>query len=99
MAALLGKVTSQPEMSEHVEEIRQEAAVGLRGPQPRPLQIRLLCGLVLFIGTLYCALRRGRQDVPPGHERQAGLYLELAALGFGKGCSPALQYIVARIVC
>jgi hypothetical protein len=26
------------------------------------------------------------------------MYPELAALGFGKGCSPALQYTVARIV-
>jgi hypothetical protein len=98
VAALLGKATEQPAMAEHVEEIRQEAAVALRAPQPRRLQVRLLCGLVLFISTLYCAPRRGQQGASPGHERQAGLYPELAALGFMKGCSPALQYTVARIV-
>jgi hypothetical protein len=31
-------------------------------------------------------------------EQRAGLYPELAALGIGKGCSPALQYKVARLV-
>jgi hypothetical protein len=31
-------------------------------------------------------------------EELAGLYPELAALGMGKGCSPALQYKVARLV-
>ena len=98
VAALLGKVTEQPAMAGHVEEIRQEAAVALRAPQARPLQVRLLCGLVLFISTLYCAPLRGKQGVSPGRQRQAGLYPELAALGFLKGCSPALQYTVARIV-
>jgi hypothetical protein len=85
-------------MAEAAERIRQEAAVPLRAPQARPLQVRLLCGLVLFISTLYCAPQRGRQGSSAGHERQAGLYPELAALGFMKGCSPALQYTVARIV-
>jgi hypothetical protein len=31
-------------------------------------------------------------------EQLVGLYPELAALGMGKGCSPALQYKVARLV-
>ena len=31
-------------------------------------------------------------------EQLVGLYPELAALGIGKGCSPALQYKVARLV-
>ena len=97
-AALLGKVTSQPAMAEKTERIRQEAAVALRAPQPRPLQVRLLCGLVLFVGTGYCAPRRGKQKTAQPHEQQAGLYPELAALGFFKGCSPALQSTVARIV-
>ena len=70
----------------------------LRAPQARPLRLRLLCGLVLFVGTSYSAPRLGKQDASAVPEQQAGLYLELAALGFGKGCSPALIYIVARIV-
>jgi hypothetical protein len=98
IAALLGRVASQPAMVEHLEEVRREAAVALRAPQERPLRIRLLCGLVLFISTWYCAPRRGKQVAGQLQEQQAGLYPELAALGFGKGCSPALQYTVARIV-
>ena len=98
VAALLGRVTSQPTMVEHVEQIRREVAVALRAPQQRPLRVRLLCGLVLFISTWYCAPRRVKQGTQQPQEQQAGLYPELAALGFGKGCSPALQYTVARIV-
>jgi hypothetical protein len=48
------------------------------------------------VTTWYCApAARKREE---REEEQAGLYPELAALGFGKGCSPALQYKVARIV-
>ena len=98
VAALLGKVTSQPAMAHQAEQIRGEAAVPLRAPQARPLRVRLLCGLVLFVSTWYCAPRRGKRGTSQSQEQQAGLYPELAALGFGKGCSPALQYTVARIV-
>jgi hypothetical protein len=98
VASLLGKVTSHPAMVQQAQRIREAATTALRAPQSRPLQVRLLCGLVLFISTSYCAPRRGKQYVLPGHEQQAGLYPELAALGFIKGCSPALQYTVARIV-
>jgi hypothetical protein len=98
VAALLEKVTEQPAMAEQTERIRQQATVPLRAPQARPLRVRLLCGLVLFVSTWYCAPRRGKQGSARPPEQQAGLYPELAALGFGKGCSPALQYTVARIV-
>ena len=98
VAALLGRITSQPALAEQTERIRGEAAVALRAPQLRPLRVRLLCGLVLFLSTWYCAPRRGKQGTSQPQEQQAGLYPELAALGFGKGCSPALQYTVARIV-
>ena len=98
MAALLAQVTAQPALAEQVQRIRREAAVPLRAPQPRRLQVRLLCGLVLFVSTWYCAPRGGKRGTAPSVEQQAGLYPELAALGFGKGCSPALQYTVARIV-
>jgi hypothetical protein len=85
-------------MAEKVEEIQETSAVALRTPQPRSLQIRLLCGLILFISTGYCAPRRNKGNKVLPHEQQAGLYPELAALGFFKGCSPTLQSTVARIV-
>lgn len=96
VASLLAQTTSGAPMDEHVEQVRNNAAVTLRSPQPRTLKIRLLCGLVLWITTGYCAPRRSKDS--DSSERQAGLYPELAALGLGKGCSPALQYKVARLV-
>jgi len=96
LASLLNQVTDNPQMDQTVLQIRQDAAIPLRSPQPRTLQVRLLCGLVLWITTAYCAPRRTKATDP--REQLAGLYPELAALGFGKGCSPALQYKVARIV-
>ena len=96
VAHLLAKVTEDSQMEERVQQVRQDAVIRLRGPQPRTLQIRLLCGLVLWVTTAYCAPRRTKATDPS--EQLAGLYPELAALGFGKGCSPALQYRVARIV-
>jgi len=56
--------------------------------------VRLLGGLVLWIMTLYCGpkQRHGR-----GRGREgAGLYPELAVLGFSEGVSPALASRVAR---
>ena len=96
LASVLAKVTENPQMEKHVQQVRQNAAIPLRAPQPRSLKVRLLCGLMLWITTSYCA-PRGRRDAASG-EQLAGLYPELAAFGFGKGCSPALQYKVARIV-
>jgi hypothetical protein len=96
VASLLAEATRNPQMDEHVEGIRRNSAIPLRVREPRTLKIRLLCGLVLWITTSYCAPRRGKNGQTT--EQLAGLYPELAAFGFGKGCSPALQYKVARIV-
>lgn len=96
IASILAKVTQDPQMEDRIEQVRQNAAISLRAAQPRSLQVRLLCGVVLWLTTAYCAPRRTKTTDPS--EQLAGLYPELAALGFGKGCSPALQYKVARIV-
>ena len=96
VASLLAQVTSGSRMDEHVENVRSNAALPLRSPQPCTRKIRLLCGLVLGVTTVYCAPRRTKATDPD--EQLAGLYPELAALGLGKGCSPALQYKVARLV-
>jgi hypothetical protein len=56
--------------------------------------LRLLGGLILWVSTIYCgpAARGGK-----GRGREgAGLYPELAVLGFQKGDSPALCSLVAR---
>ena len=83
VASLLTRVTEDPQMEEHVQQVRQDAVVPLRASRPRTLKVRLLCGLMLWVTTSYCAPRR-RRDVDPG-EQLAGLYPELAAFGFGIG--------------
>ena len=55
VASLLAEVTSDPQMDEHVEKIRQNAAIPLRAPQPRTIKLRLLCGLLVWVTTAYCA--------------------------------------------
>ena len=58
------------------------------------MRIRLLGGLLLWVTTLYCgpAVRTGK-----GRGREgAGLYPELAVLGFQEGTSAALASLVAR---
>ncbi len=67
----------------------------LRRPEKRSLKLRLLGGLVLFVVTSYCGprLRTGKERGRDG----AGLYPELAALGFSKGMSPALVSTVSRL--
>jgi hypothetical protein len=70
------------------------APAKLRSGEVRPLMLRLLGGLVLWVNTLYCgpAARRGQKRGREG----AGLYPELAVLGFQEGSSPALASLVAR---
>jgi hypothetical protein len=66
----------------------------LRKPQARPLTVRLLGGLVLYLSTLYCGplARTGK-----GRGREGtGLYPELSALGISEGSSPALVSLVGR---
>jgi hypothetical protein len=61
----------------------------------RPLTVRLLGGLVIYLSTLYCGprLRTGQGRGGEG----AGLYPELAVLGFSEGSSPALASRVSRM--
>lgn len=65
-------------------------------PQERPLTVRLLGGLLLWVTTLYCApaARTGK-----GRGREgSGVYPELGALGIQEGSSPALVREVGRQV-
>ena len=67
----------------------------MRSGEPRPLRLRLLGGLLLWVTTLYCspALRTGKGRRGEG----AGLYPELSALHIQEGHSPALVREVARL--
>src|SRR5205085_4077713 len=72
----------------------EQAPQPLRQPQPRPLRLRLLGGLIVAVTTLYCSPAR-RTGKGRGREG-AGLYPELAAFGISEGATPALASRVAR---
>ncbi len=84
------------------KKVLDQAARPLRAAEPRPLELRLLGGLVVFLTTLYSAPsrrkadRRGRKGKGRGREG-AGLYPELAVLGISEGASPALIDRVGRM--
>jgi hypothetical protein len=66
----------------------------LRTPEQRPLALRLLGGLIIYLTTLYYgpARRTGKGRGKEG----AGLYPELAVFGISEGSSPALISWVGR---
>ena len=95
-AAILARVTQRPEMKAHVQRVRQQAVVPLQTPESRPLKLRLLSGLVVWLTVLYCPPQSKGVKRRDDQEQPAGLYPELAALGIRHGDSPALQALVAR---
>src|ERR1019366_339624 len=74
--------------------VQQNPARKLRSGDPRPLRVRLLGGLLIYVTTLYCspALRTGKKRGREG----SGVYPELAVLGIQEGKTPALVREVAR---
>jgi hypothetical protein len=100
LAALLQEASQESAFLEASEQVRQQAVVPIKPPQTRRSQIRLLCGLVLYVTTFYCPPRpvprkTAAKDL---QEQHAGLFPELAALGIALGCTPALMETVARTV-
>ena len=67
----------------------------MRSGEPRPLRVRLLGGLLLWVTTLYCSPAR-RSGKGRGREG-AGLYPELGLFGIQEGKSPALVREVGRL--
>ena len=93
VAGLIAGVMKRPGFEEACEQTRQKYCIPLSRGQNRPLRIRLLGGLLVWVTSLYCAPRRGR-NCP--EEKVPGLHVELAQFGFGKGCSPEVQSRVSR---
>ena len=92
LAALMVRASQEP-----AAEDDESPASSTRRTEPRTVRVQLLCGLMLWVTTRYVAPppRKDPQNKP---QQLGGLYPQLAALGFGKACSPGLQYAVARIV-
>lgn len=100
LAALLQEACETADLKEHAGRIRQQAAVPLKAPRAGRSRFRLLCGIVLYVSTLYCPPKpAGRKASGQGDEEQrSGLFPELAAFGIGIGCTPAMMETVARTV-
>jgi hypothetical protein len=94
VVGLLALVMKQPQFAASTETLRGEFALPLRTGRQRKIQVRLLGGLVVWVTSLYCAVRR--QPDAPRDKRLPGVHVELAQFAFGKGCSPALEAAVSR---
>lgn len=94
-AALLHSTSKTPEFESLVTSIQNESDIPLRNPSKACLVVKLLCGIILEITTLYCAPAKRNKNEPVVENRK-GLYPELAAYGFAKGVSAALEDRVVR---
>lgn len=91
---LLAVVMKEATFEQASERTRDDFAYPLERGRQRSRKVRMLGGLVLWITSLYCAPRRGRDRSTD--QKVPGVYVELAQFGFGKGCTPGLQSKVAR---
>ena len=94
VVGLMAAVTNAPQFSETCEHARQDTVVPLGRGRRRQIQVRLLGGLIMWVTSLYCAPRKSWLNRTK--EQAPGMYVELAQFGFGKGCTPGLQSLVAR---
>ena len=96
IAALVQSSSESEEVTMRVDAIREHSSSPLATPRKQPIMIHFLYGVVLHVITCYCPPKpRGANDDPLPEERR-GLSPELAAYGFGKKCSPALEEEVSR---
>jgi hypothetical protein len=96
-AALLHTTSKDPSVIAQVKEIQQSSDTPLKSAQRRTVSIRLLCGLILYVTTLYCP-PDSKGKPRDKTEARTGLYPELAAYGFAKKSSAAFEELVARRV-
>ena len=96
-AGLLNTTSKDEGVIAQVHEIRQSSETPLRSPVRQTIFIRLICGVLLQVTTLYCA-PQSKQANPHDIEARTGLYPELAAYGFAKKSSAALEDHVTRRV-
>lgn len=94
LAGLMAVVMKQPQFAAASEQTRNGFRQPLARGRERTIRVRLLGGLVMWIASLYCAPRKRLGRAPASEV--AGLYVELAQFGFGKGVTPGLESRVAR---
>jgi hypothetical protein len=98
VATLLHKASHHESVAERLDAIRENAGTPLRNPVKQNVVLRLLCGIILEVSTLYCAPARIKNhgDAHVVTEVRRGLYPELALYGFAKKSSAALENKVSR---
>jgi hypothetical protein len=96
-AGLLNTTSKDSSVLAPVQDIPQSSETPFRPSVRRSIFIRLLCGVLLKVTTLYCAPNGKQTDTDPT-EARAGLYPELAVYGFAKKSSAALEDHVTRRV-
>jgi hypothetical protein len=94
-AGLLNTTSKDSSVIAQVQEIQQSSDTPLRSPVRQTIFIRLLCGVLLQVTTLYC-VPKGNKTNPHDIESRAGLYPELASYGFAKKSSAAFEDHVTR---
>jgi hypothetical protein len=96
IAGLLAVVMKRKDFDDAAQKTHREYSQRLDRGRKRTVQLRLLGGLIIWVSSLYCAPRKSL--FRSKQETAAGLHVELAQLGVGKGTSPGLQSRVARKV-
>jgi hypothetical protein len=94
VVGLVAAVMKEEAFDQACEGTRKGFAYPLERGRVRPIRVRLLGGLLMWVTSLYCGPRSSRRRGP--EEKVPGVYVELAQFGFGKGCTPGLQSKVAR---
>jgi len=86
VATILHTASKHAAIDERVDDIIENASATLRKSVGQHVVLRLLCGLVLEVSTLYCAPERlkNNRDNNIVTEKRRGLYPELALYGFAK---------------
>jgi len=108
VAGMLKEVSGEEPPEQEIEAVREKAVQEgnpLKAPlRNYPIKVAMLSGLILCLRVLYCPPDKGKaqrmkaQGLVPEAHPQKGVHVELGKFGFGKGCSPALQEEVARLV-
>jgi len=94
VCGLFAIVLQSRQLAEASEQTRKNFREPLARGRNRSIRVRLLSGFTMWVSSLYCEPEKGLAQ--RGKRPAAGLYIELAQFGFGKGISAGLQSKVAR---
>lgn len=95
-ASLLDDTSKAESVKNRIASIQHKADTPMRNPCRKTIVIRLLCGILIYVNTLYCAPKRSTEKKNDTECREEsddskGIYPELAAYGFAKKSSAALE--------